>query len=307
MNGRRQGGLLPPLLIFILAITGCTSPGSGSPAASGGAATLRVVTTISILADMVRQVGGSRVTVSSIIPPGAGPEDYEPRPEDARALAGARLIVSNGVGLDDFLKRLLDAGTGRQAARVVLADAIPSIDTGGRPNPHFWLDPSLVTRYYVPRLVAKLSEVDPAGAAAYAADGDAYAARIGRLDAELQSQITTIPATDRKLVTDHDAFPYFARHFGLSLEGVVLPNVGQEPTASDLGALVTKVRSLGIRAIFGESQFNPKLAQILAQEAGVRVIATLYSDTLGPPPADSYEGLLRYDVEQVVAGLTGAA
>lgn len=307
MNGRRQGGLLPPLLIFILAITGCTSPGSGSPVASGGAATLRVVTTISILADMVRQVGGSRVTVSSIIPPGAGPEDYEPRPEDARALAGARLIVSNGVGLDDFLKRLLDAGTGKQAARVVLADAIPSIDTDGRPNPHFWLDPSLVTRYYVPRLVAKLSEVDPAGAAAYAADGDAYAARIGRLDAELQSQIATIPAADRKLVTDHDAFPYFARHFGLSLEGVVLPNVGQEPTASDLGALVTKVRSLGIRAIFGESQFNPKLAQTLAQEAGVRVIATLYSDTLGPAPADSYEGLLRYDVEQVVAGLTGAA
>ncbi|HEX8938811.1 MAG TPA: metal ABC transporter substrate-binding protein [Candidatus Limnocylindrales bacterium] len=310
MRARRPRGRAAIALAaaLVMALAGCTrAGGNGTPGGSGGGGPVRVVTTISILADIVRHVGGDRVSVTSIVPAGVGPEDYEPRPDDARALASARLVVSNGVGLDDFLQRLLDAGSGGDAARAVLGQAIPTIDTDGRPNPHFWLDPTLVARYYVDTLVTALGQVDPAGAATYRANGAAFAAELARLDAELQAKVATIPPADRRLVTDHDAFPYFARHYGLTLEGVVLPNVGQDPTAADMAALVGRIRSLGIKAVFAESQFNPKLAQTLADEAGVKVVATLYSDTLGPPPADTYEGLLRYDVEQVVAGLTGTA
>ncbi len=313
-EGSRRSPLRPPAtlglgLVLALAVGACSAgdgAGNRSSAPSGGGA-LRVVATTSVLADMTRHVGGARVTVSSIIPPGVGPEDYEPRPEDARALATADLIVSNGMGLDDFLARLIEAGTDRAAHQVVLGEGIPAISTDGRPNPHFWLDPTLVARYYVTKLETGLAEADPAGAATYRSNGAAFAAELGPLDAELQAEVARIPAGQRKLVTDHDAFPYFARHFGFELVGVVLPNVGQEPTAADMAALVTEVRAAGVRAIFSEAQFSPRLVQALAAEAGVSLVSTLYSDALGSAPADSYEGLLRWDVGQIVAGLTGGA
>lgn len=302
----RLGGLV---VVLTLALAACGADPGSAPAAGSGSAkpdadALRVVTTTTVFADIVRAVGGSRTNVRSIIPPGVGPEDYEPKPDDARSLADAQLIVSNGVGLDNFLDKLLASGSGGRTPRLVLGDGIPTIDIDGEPNPHFWLDPSLVKTYYLPSIVAALGKAAPGDAGAFQANATAYGSQLDALDAELKTKVAAIPTANRKLVTFHDAFPYFARHFGFELVGVVVANVGQEPTASDLAALVEKVKATGTKAVFSEAQFNPKLAQTLADEAGVtRVVTTLYNDALGPAPADSYLGMMRWNVDQIVEAL----
>ena len=283
-----------------LACGSTPTPSAGAPASNA----IRVVTTTTVFADLVKSVGGDRTDVRSIIPPGVGPEDYEPKPDDAKSLADAQLIVSNGVGLDDFLNRLLASGNSGSTQRLVLGEGIPTIDIDGEPNPHFWLDPSLVKSAYLPKVVASLSALAPASTATFEANAAAYGQQLDALDAELKAQIATIPAANRKLVTFHDAFPYFARHFGFELVGVVLANVGQEPTAAELADLIDKVKAAGVGAVFSEAQFNPELAQTLADEAGVtKVVTTLYNDALGPAPADSYAGMMRWNVQKIVEAL----
>lgn len=298
----RSIGVLAACLAVAVVLVACDPGGTnGSPGAGGR---LKIVTTTTVFADIVRNVGGDRVAVSSIIPPGVGPEDFEPKPADAKLLSDAKLVVSNGAGLDDFLDGLLASGSGGTTPRLVLGEGIPTLTENGEENPHFWLDPSLVTQYYIPRIAAKLAEIDPAGKAAFDANASAYAAGIAALDVELKASVEDIPRADRKLVTFHDAFPYFARHFGFELVGVILQNPGQEPTSAELAALIDRVKSTGVKAVFSEAQFNPRLSETLAREAGIRkVVTTLYTDSLGPPPADTYLGLMRWDIDQIVAAL----
>lgn len=307
MNARRPSrfGLTRSVVAMVAAATLIvTACGPGGPAPSAGTATLRVVATTTVFADIVRNVGGARVSVTSIIPAGAGPEDYEPKPADARKLADANLIVSNGVGLDDFLDKLIDAAGEGAATRLVLGDGIPTIAVDGAANPHFWLDPSLVADHFVPAISAALTKLDPAGAATYEANAMGYVARIEAMDAANKAKIETIPAANRKLVTFHDAFPYFAAHYGFELIGVILSNVGQEPSASDLAALVAKVTAAGVKAVFSEAQFSPELAHTLAQEAGITsVVTTLYNDTVGPPPTDTYLKMMEWNVDEIVKAL----
>ena len=296
--------------LLVAGLAACRTAGDPpGPGASGGGATpgpdaLKVVTTTTVFADIVQNVGGSRVAATSIIPPGVGPEDYEPKPDDAKKLTDAKLIVSNGVGLDDFLNDLLASGTGGQTPHLILGDGIPVVTVDGEENPHFWLDPTLVKQYYLPALAAKLTELDPDGKTTYDANVASYGAQLDTLDAELMAKIATIPEANRKLVTFHDAFPYFAKHYGFELVGVILENPGQEPAAADLAALVDKVKAASVKAVFSEAQFSPKLAETLAQEAGITtVVTTLYNDALGPAPADTYLGLMRWNVDQIVPAL----
>jgi ABC-type Zn uptake system ZnuABC Zn-binding protein ZnuA len=293
-------------LAVVVAACGTGGPGAspdGSGASSSGG--IKVVATTTVLADLVRNVAGDRATVTSLIPSGVGPEDYEPRPDDARQLADADLIVSNGVGLDDFVDKLLTAAGGDATQRIVLAEGIPPIVVDGEPNPHLWLDPSLVADDYIPKIVAALTQADPAAAAAYAASGEAYVSAVRALDEANKGKVATIPAANRKLVTFHDAFPYFAAHYGFELVGVILPNVGQEPSPSALAALVETVKEAGVSAVFSEAQFNPELAQTLAQEAGItKVVSTLYTDSVGPPPNDTYLSMMSWNVDRVVEALS---
>jgi zinc/manganese transport system substrate-binding protein/manganese/iron transport system substrate-binding protein len=303
MTVNRTG--LGALVALVVALAGCGAGAGGpSPTGAAGPGAIRVVTTTTVFADIVKSVGGARADVKSIIPPGVGPEDYEPKPDDARSLADAQLIVSNGVGLDDFLNRLLESGSGGETPRLVLGEGIEPILVDGEPNPHFWLDPSLVKSGYLPKIVTALSALAPGDAATFQANAAAYASQLDALDAELKTKVDTIPQANRKLVTFHDAFPYFARHYGFELVGVVLANVGQEPNAAELAALVEKVKAAGVKAVFSEAQFNAKLAQTLADEAGIKqVVTTLYNDALGPAPADSYPGMMRWNVDEIVEAL----
>jgi ABC-type Zn uptake system ZnuABC Zn-binding protein ZnuA len=293
------GRRLASLVALAILVGACsTDPG---PSASNAA--VQVVTTTTVLADIVGRVGGDRVAARSIIPAGVGPEDYEPKPDDARSLDDADLVVSNGVGLDDFLGGLIEAN-GSDAPRLVVGDGIPTIDVDGTPNPHFWLDPTIVAEHYVPAIETKLAEIDPAGAPTYRANAAAYATEIAAMDAELKTEVATIPEADRKLVTFHDAFPYFARHYGFELVGVILGSPGQEPSAGDLAKLIDTVKAAGVRAVFSEAQFSPVLAETLAKEAGItRVVTTLYNDALGPAPADTYLGMMRWNMAEIVEAL----
>jgi ABC-type Zn uptake system ZnuABC Zn-binding protein ZnuA len=297
--------LTRPIVILIataaLVLSAC---GAGNGGRSNGAAALRIVATTTVFADIVRNVGGDRVTVTSIVPAGAGPEDYEPKPDDAKKLADADLIVSNGVGLDDFLDKLIVAAGEGAATRLVLGDGIPTIAVDGEPNPHFWLDPSIVADHYIPSIAAALTKLDPAGAATYQADAASYTTQVTAMDAANKTAIAAIPETNRKLVTFHDAFPYFAKHYGFELIGVILANVGQEPSASELAALVEKVKAAGVKAVFSEAQFSPELSHTLAQEAGITsVVTTLYNDTVGLPPTDTYLKMMAWNVDVIVKAL----
>jgi ABC-type Zn uptake system ZnuABC Zn-binding protein ZnuA len=308
--------LVPPVLALALmaaiapavaqtptgSATAPTEAAAELPSPAPGA--VRIVTTTTVFADLVRNVAREHADVTSIIPAGVGPEDFEPTPADAQRLAGADLLVSNGLGLDDFLDQLLDSGTGGAAPRLVLGDSIPAdllLEDG---NPHVWLDPTLVADHIVPAIAASLGSLDPTHADDYQRAATASQATLAGLDSDLRAVVATIPESDRKLVTFHDAYPYLARHFGFQLVGVILDNVGGEPSAADLARLVDRIRNAGVRAVFGEAQSNPQLARVLAEEAGITTLVTdLSNDALGPPPADSYVGLLRTDIEHIAEAL----
>jgi ABC-type Zn uptake system ZnuABC Zn-binding protein ZnuA len=298
ITSRRLIALATMITILVAACAPATTP----PGPAGER--LRVVATTTVFADIVGAIGGDHVTVDAIVPAGSGPEDYEPRPEDARRISEADLIVSNGVGLDDFLTGIIDAAGSITAERLVLGDGIPTITLDEEENPHFWLDPSLVESYYIPAVRDTLTRLIPAAKGEIEASASAYAASIRELDETSRTKLAVIPPARRKLVTFHDAFPYFAKHFDFELVGVILENPGQEPSAADLAALVRTVKEAGVTAVFSESQFDPKLARTLADEAGItEVVTTLYNDSLGPPPADTYIGLMTWDVDEIVKAL----
>jgi zinc/manganese transport system substrate-binding protein/manganese/iron transport system substrate-binding protein len=270
------------------------------------------VASTSVLADFVRQVGGDRLGgVRSVVPAGVDVEDYEPRPEDLQALGQSQLLVMNGLALDRWVPKLVQAAN-PSVSTLVLSDGLPVLGVGASEdqdiaqngNPHFWLDPHYA-KMYVQRIHDRLASLDPEGAATYDANTAAYLAQLDELDHAIQQQVATIPPDNRKLVTFHEAFPYFAARYGFQLIGVITPSPGQEPSAGELAQLIETVKAAHVKAVFSEAQFSPRLTQTLAQEAGVQEVVTdLYSDSLGDPPADSYVGMMRYDVQRIVQALS---
>lgn len=293
---------LAALALLLATVAACS--GSASPPPPG----LRVVATTTVLADLVREVGGTRVSVTSLVPKGGVVETFDPRPRDVVEITEARLVVANGLGLDDWLSALAtDAGGTAPILR--LGEGVPAVNyiedpETGTPNPHLWLDVSLATEY-VARIQDALAGADPAHAATYAANAAAYLARLRDLDAWARTEIGSIPAANRRIVSFHEAFPYFARAYGLEIVGVVVEVPGQDPSAGEVAALVDAIRAVGVKAVFAEAQFSGKLAQAIAEEAGVVVESQLYNDSLGDPPVDTYEGLIRWDVERIVMALGG--
>ena len=173
-----------------------------------------------------------------------------------------------------------------------------------RPNPHLWLNVAYADRY-VEKLTEALAGADPAHGEAIQAGGAAYRARLNELDRWVRAQVETIPPENRTLVSFHEAFPYFANAYGLEIVGSVVGVPGQDPSAGEVAALVDAIKGSGAKAVFTEAQFNPQLAEAIADEAGVVVESDLYNDSLGDPPVDTYEGLIRWDTEKIVQALGG--
>jgi ABC-type Zn uptake system ZnuABC Zn-binding protein ZnuA len=294
-------------LSLIVAACGGTGDGAGGQTPVPGA--LRVVATTTVLADLVREVGGDLVSVVSLVPKGGEVHTFDPTPTAVQRVAQASLIIANGLGLDDWLTAVAaDAGTGAPVVR--LAEGLPGVTyltdgaVGGVANPHLWLNVAYASKY-VDRIEAALATADPPNAAAYRANADAYRARLAALDADIRTRIEALPAANRVVVSFHDAFPYFAAAYGLTVVGSIVDSPGQDPSAGTIADLVTKIRASGAKAIFAEAQFSPKLAETIGGETGATVVTDLYTDSVGDPPADTYEGMMRSNADRVVGALSG--
>lgn len=302
-------GLTASLLIGCLSAS--ASPGSVSTGTPSFAATpdpnaITVVTTTSVFADLIQNVGAGHVRATSLVPSGGDVHTFEPKPADVRLVASARLLVMNGLGLDDWLEGTITSANAA-APLVKLGVGLPGVELlpgeqPGTQNPHLWMDVKNA-ELYVERVAAALKQVDAANAADYAASLAAYKANLDSLDRWVREQVATIPEANRRIVTFHPALPYFARAYGITVVGVAVQAPGQDPSAGAIAALIQAIRSTGVKAIFSENQFPPKLVDQLAHETGTTVVAELYDDSLGAPPISSYDAVIRWDVRQLVDAL----
>jgi ABC-type Zn uptake system ZnuABC Zn-binding protein ZnuA len=281
-------------LLGALALAGCGEDGNG-----GGESGLRVVATTPPVTDMTRQVAGPEVEVHGLLPPGADPHGYEPRPSDVRELSRADLVVSSGGEIDEWLSGVLDSAGG-DAPVVTLIESVRRLDD----DPHWWQDPRNAVAA-VESIRGGLARADPAGRAGYATRARRYAGALGRLDRSIAACVARIPAAGRKLVTTHDALGYYARRYGLEVIGALIPSRSSraQPSAREIERLVAQIEREEVKAIFPESSLDSRLEGAVARESGARVGGTLYADSLGP--SGSYMGSLQANTEAIVEGLTG--
>jgi ABC-type Zn uptake system ZnuABC Zn-binding protein ZnuA len=300
---RRPLLLVPIAAALALLVAGCGDSAADAPAEVTAAATT------SQIADLARNVGGDRVDVRQILPANTDPHDYEPTPGDAEDVAEADVVLEHGLGLDEWLDGLI-GGAGGDATRVVVTSGIallPGDEESPAGDPHVWLDPRNAVSM-VRAIEAAFAAADPDGATAYRANADAYVARIEQADRRLSEQIATVPQARRVIVTDHDAFGYFARRYGIDVVGTVIPSLSTaaEPAAKDLAALVATIRREGVQAVFSEATVDPRLERAIADEAGATLGPPLYGDALGPEdgPAGTYLGMMQANMDAILAGLT---
>jgi ABC-type Zn uptake system ZnuABC Zn-binding protein ZnuA len=280
---------------------------------------LSVVTTVAPITSIVASVGGDHVRVNGIVPEGTNSHTFEPRPSVAELLAGADVLYLNGLQLEeptrDLAEEVLPDGAGmvelggRAIARDEYAYDFSFPRSGGKPNPHLWTDPSLALEYAA-IVRDDLSARDPANAAAYAANHAAFAAMVGRLDAAMRASFATIPRADRKLLTYHDAYAYFARSYGWTVIGAIQVADFDEPAPREVARLIDQVRSADVPAIFGSEVFPSPVLEQIGREAGVRYVDVLRDDDLPGDPGDpehSWAGLMRFDFVTITEALGGDA
>jgi ABC-type Zn uptake system ZnuABC Zn-binding protein ZnuA len=312
---------------FSLAIAGLTTAGllawalggcgttAASPGASGGApAPVRVVATTTQVADFARNIGGDRIQLTQLLKPNVDPHDYEASPADVLAIAQADVVLKNGVGLEKFLDEAISSA-GFNGAVIDTSQGV-RIRTGNGTDeekagdPHIWHNPRNA-KIMAHNIAVGLSTKDPADAALFERNDTAYAAKLDALDRDIQTRIDTLPADQRKLVTNHDAFGYYVDRYKLQFVGSVIPSfdTSAELSGKDITDLVAKIKATGVKAIFSESSLPPKTAETIGQEAGVKVIGgedALYGDTLGPAGSagDTYLTMEEHNTQTIVDGLS---
>ena len=288
-------------LLSLVAIVAC-SGGQKAPSASpspAGKTRIDVVTTFSTLNSFVNGVGGRYVRATNIVPVGASPETFQPTPQSIAVLNGAQLVVENGTGIDAWVDRMVRGADVPRSRVLVITDGMPVV--GG--NPHLWMDPVLA-KTYVAKILAALVRIDPAHESAFKKNAIAYDAKLDALTAWIRSQVATIPPARRQLIVFHDAWPYFAKRFGIHIVGSLVPAPGQEPNPRRLAQLVTLARKLHVRAVFAEPEYSAKLANAFAGSADIHVVTDLYDDSIGHRAVvHDYLSMMRYNTEQLVRAL----
>lgn len=302
-------------------LPGCTGDGSASEQGSV-AGRLPVVATTTQLTDFAQVVGGNHVDVYGILKPNVDAHDFEPSPGDIAKLTRAKVIIKNGLGLEDwFDSTIKNADT--KAAIVEAADGVTirepeegreaeeghaGEDAHEEGDPHIWQDPRNA-KVMVHNVAVALAAADPAHRADYEANEAAYAAELDRLDSEIAAEIGGL--ANKKIVTNHDAFRYYIDRYGLDFVGSIIPSFDSqaELSAQDISNIVKLIKATGVKAVFSETSLPPKTAEAIGRDAGIRVVAgedALYGDSLGPPGSDgdTYLKMLRHNSRVIVANLS---
>ncbi len=276
---------------------------------------LRAVATTNIVGDVVRNVAGDAIALTVLLRVGQDPHSYQPVPSDLTAVSDAQVVFASGFGLEEFLADMLENVGGERYLIYVSAGIEPHMGHGHADeehaddehqavDPHVWFDVRHVMTW-AENIAQALSALDPENATQYAANAAAYQAELAKLDQWIMDQIAQIPEANRRLVTNHEAFGYYAERYGLEQVGAIYPvSPSAEPSAQDIARLETSIRELGVKAVFAESTVNPRLAQRVAQDTGLQIVP-LYSGSLGEPGtgAESYIEMMRYNTNAIVAAL----
>jgi ABC-type Zn uptake system ZnuABC Zn-binding protein ZnuA/ABC-type Mn2+/Zn2+ transport system permease subunit len=297
-----------------LAALALLAAGCGSGSGDGGSEKLDVVATTTQLGDFVRNVGGEAVEVDQILQPNTDPHDYEPRPSDVEGVAGAKLVFASGDNLDAWVDQVV-SDSGSDAEVIDLGAKVPirlSGESSGaeasKYDPHWWHDPRNAEAA-VRGIERALASTDPSHRAEFERNADAYLAELKALDAGIARCTDSVPAQQRKLVTDHDAFGYFANRYGIEVLGAVIPSQTTQAQASakDLSELAKTIETENVKAIFPESSLSAKVAEAIARQTGASADYTLYGDTLGPEGSGggTYVGMEESNADEMVQGFTG--
>jgi len=288
---------------IVLVLVALLLPVSAAPAQEK----LRAVATFSILADFAKNVGGDRVDVQALVGPNADAHVYQPSPGDAKALADAKVIFTNGLGFEGWIARLIKA-SGTRAPMVVATKGMKprKMDEDGHAetDPHAWQSvPN--AKIYVANIRDALIAADPAGKSSYEANATTYLAKLAALDADVKAMIDKIPAERRRIITTHDAFGYFAAAYGVSFIAPQGVSTESEVSARDVAKIITQIRKQKIPAVFLENITNDRLLKRIGAEGGARVGGTLYSDALTDEkgPAPTYIDMMRHNVKQLADAL----
>lgn len=279
---------------------------------------LPVVASFSILGDFARQVGGDRVSVTTLVGPDGDAHVYSPTPADAKAMAAARLVLVNGLHFEGWLPRLVKS-SGTKATMATATKGITPLEAGddhdekgkgghahahGHDDPHAWQSVANA-KIYVANIRDALSAADPAGKASYDANATAYLAELDKLEGEVKAAVARIPAQRRKAIATHDAFSYFVKAYGIAFVAPQGVSTEAEASARDVARIIRQVKAQKIPAVFLENVTNPRLVEQIARESGAKVGGRLYSDALSAEsePAGTYIRMMKHNISEIEKAL----
>ena len=265
---------------------------------------INVVASFSILGDFVRNVGGDRVNVTTLVDANSDVHVYTPAPADAKKIADAKLVIINGLGLEGWMPRLVQS-SGSKAAIVTATNGIATRKLGSDADPHAWQS-AANAKLYVANIRDAMIAADAAGETTYRADADAYLAKLDALDREVREAIGQIPEPRRKVISTHDAFGYFAAAYGIAFIAPQGVSTESEASARDIAAIITQIRTAKIPAVFLENISDPRLMRRISAETGARIGGTLYSDSLTSENGDAptYIDMVRHNIKALTRALT---
>ncbi len=316
---RRRPASLAALLAAAAVLPAVAACGDDSSADAAGADRLQVATTVAPITSIAANIGGDRVEITGIVPEGTNSHTFEPRPSVAELLSSVNVVYINGLVLEEPTKELAEQTLKDGAEIVELGTlAIPESEyvydfsfpeSGGKPNPHLWTDPTYALKYAA-TIRDDLSERDPENAGYYAGNHDAFAAMVNEFDAAMRESFATLPRADRKLLTYHDAYAYFAQTYDWDVIGAIQVESFEEPTPKEVASLIDQVEAEGVPAIFGSEVFPSPVLEQIGREAGVEYVNVLRDDDLPGAPGDpehSWAGLMRFDYITMTEALGGDA
>ena len=304
-------GFAVALLVLLGVVAGCGGDDAGGK--------LRVVTTVSPITSIVENIGGDRIALEGVVPEGVNSHVFEPQPSLARVLADADLIIANGLFLEEPTLDLAAANKKDDTPVLLLGDraigrerwqfdfSFP--ESEGHPNPHLWPDPALGLRY-AELTQEQLAALDPDNAGYYGDNLELFRQRINAMDAAIREAVASVPPANRKLITYHDSWAYFAVAYGMEVIGAVQPSDFAEPSAKEVADIIDQVRDLGLPVVFGSAEFSSDVLETIAGETDAVFIDELADDDLPGGPGDaehSYLGLMRQNMRIMIPALGGDA